>query len=152
MKAIPEGFSTVTPVIVLKETAKAIETYKKAFGAEEVHILKDPDSGRIAHACLKIGNSMVFMCDEMPGCSAATKDAGLYLYLDDADAAFEKAKKAGLTEKMPVQDMVWGDRMGTLNDAFGLTWTVATFKREVSPAELEKGMKDMQAQMKSKAA
>ena len=152
MKAIPEGFNTVTPVLVLKDAVKAIETYKKAFGAEEMSMMKDPESGKVVHACLKIGNSMVFVSDEMPGCGGTTQNAGLYIYTEDADAAFEKARKAGLTEKMPVRDMFWGDRLGTLGDADGLNWTIATHKRDVTQAELEKGFQEMKAQMGNKAA
>ncbi len=149
MSAIPEGFQTITPSLVLKDAAKAIETYKKAFGAKEVHRLDDPQSGKIMHACIEIGTSRVFLSDEMPGMCAASTGSSFYLYVPDADATFEQAKKAGLDGKYPPTDMFWGDRTGTLADPFGVMWTVATHIRDVSEDELKKGQQEFAKQMKS---
>ncbi len=152
MSGIPEGFHTLTPCLALKGASRAIEMYQKAFGAEIMHRLDTPDgSGKVAHACLKIGDSMLMLADEMPGCPA--REASLYLYFKDADAAFEKAKKAGMSEHTPMQDMFWGDRFGAVQDGFGVTWSIATQISRPSQQELERGAKDMFERMKkSKAA
>ena len=155
VQAIPEGFHTITPVLILKDASKAIETYKKAFGATEMHMMKCPDSGKIMHACLKIGSSMVFMCDENPQCSASAQGVSFYMYMPKVDEAFEKAKKAGFKEESAPEDMFWGDRTGTLMDSFGNRWTIASHVRDVSPEEIQKAAKDMAAKAgkgKSKAA
>ncbi len=143
-KSIPESFHSVTPVLIVEGAAKAIDLYKKAFGAEEVYRMDCPSgSGKIMHACLRIGNSNVFMSDAAPekGCGPASVSS-FYIYLDDVDGAFKKAAKAGLSELMPVSDMFWGDRMGALEDAFGIRWTLATHMREVSPEEMQEGAKE----------
>jgi uncharacterized glyoxalase superfamily protein PhnB len=151
MPAIPEGFATITPTLVLKDAAKAVELYKKAFGATEIYRMDCPDTGRIAHACLQIGSSRLFLCDVNPegGCATAS-NSSFYLYFNDVDAAFRQAAQAGMQEAMPVQDMFWGDRVGNVKDAFGVQWTLATHVRDVSPQEMAEGMKKMMA--KNKAA
>src|SRR5688572_6310960 len=108
---IPEGFTTITPSLSVKDAAKAIETYKKAFGAKEISRTEAPGSNKIMHACLEIGTSKIFIADEFPGCSGAA-GASFYLYVPDVDAALTQAKKAGLNETMPAEDMFWGDRLG----------------------------------------
>ena len=145
---IPEGFSTITPTIVSKDASRAIEYYKKAFGATEVHRMMNPKTGKVMHACLTIGTSKLFLSDEMPemGCVALSNNASpvnFYLYFEDADKAQQKAVAAGMTEFMPVTDMFWGDRMGCVVDAEGYRWNIAHFVREVSPEELEKGAREM---------
>lgn len=150
MSAIPEGFNTVIPALVLKDAAKAIETYQNAFGAKVLHNLKCPETGKIMHACLEIGTSKIFLSDEMPGCMAAS-NSSFYLYMPDVDASFTQAKKAGMTEKFAPQDMFWGDRMGTVTDENGISWSIATHKRDVSPDEMDRGAKEMAARMKESA-
>ncbi len=149
----PKGFATVTPSVSVKNCAKAIETYKKAFGAKEIARIESPDgSKKIMHAVIEIGNSKIMMSDEFPGCpSAAAGGTAFYVYVDDCDSTIKQAKGAGLKETMPAEDMFWGDRLGAVNDEFGIQWSVATHKREVSPAELEKGAKDMMERMKKGA-
>ena len=140
---IPNGFHTLTPHLVVKDASKAIEFYNKAFGAEELFRLPGPD-GNVIHADLKIGDSHLFLVDEMP--EMESRGPGLlggtpvtiHMYVEDVDAAFEKAIGAGATVRMPLQDMFWGDRYGILTDPFGHSWSLATHKQDLSPAETAK--------------
>lgn len=151
-KPIPDGFHTVTPHLVCAGAAKAIEFYKAAFGASEIDRLAGP-GGALMHAAIRIGDSIVFLVDEMPqwgslgplarGGSSVT----IHLYVADVDAAFAKAVTAGCTVKMPVTDMFWGDRYGQVTDPFGHSWSLATHKRDLTQAEIEEGFKAMAAQM-----
>lgn len=154
VKPIPEGFSTVTACINVKGAKEAIELYKKAFGATEDYVMIAPGSDKVMHAQLSIGTSKFMLADNMPeaGCGTPTSGAGFYLYVEDCDTAFKKAKDAGLSEKMPVADMFWGDRLGTLTDKWGNMWTIATHVKDVSEDDLQKGAEDMMKQMKPKAA
>jgi len=155
VKAIPEGFHAITPGLTCKNAAQAIELYKKAFGAKERSRMAGPD-GRIAHAELQIGDSMLFVADEFPGMSAAPQASALpsqslYVYVNDVDATFKQAVGAGCTEGMAVTDMFWGDRFGKVIDPYGHHWNLATHKEDVAPAELERRSKEWMAQMKSRA-
>ncbi len=150
VEKIPAGFSTVTPHLVIKSAAKAIDFYKKAFGAEEINRMPMPD-GRLMHACLKIGNSLLMLCDEFPehdgGNSASPATIGkshatMHLYVEDADASYKRAVDAGATATMPPQDMFWGDRYGQVVDPFGQPWAIATHVEDLTPEEM---MKKMQA-------
>lgn len=147
MSHIAQGYSTVTPSLVIKEAAKAIEAYKKAFGATEIMRLDCPDTGRIIHAVIDIGGSRIMMSDEMSGYCTPSKSS-FYVYMPDADAAILMAKEAGFEETMPAQDMFWGDRMGCVRDPFGNQWNIATFMREVSQEEIEKGAALMREEVK----
>ncbi len=146
-QAIPPGFHTITPRLVIKGAAKAIEFYKKAFGAEELRRMPTPD-GRLMHAALRIGDSVLFLCDEFPEHCANSASpetlkkthATMHLYVEDADAALQKAIEAGATELMPVQDMFWGDRYGGLVDPFGQTWSIASRIEDLTPEEMKKRM------------
>ena len=151
MTKIPEGFHTVTPTLIVNGAAKAIDLYKKAFGAQELYRMEGK-KGKIMHACITVGNSKVFLCDTNPemGCGTPSSSS-FYLYVDNVDSTFKQAKGAGLAENSPVQDMFWGDRTGNLKDSFGISWTVATHVREVSKEEMEEGRKKF-ASNKHKAA
>jgi PhnB protein len=140
---IPEGFSTITPSLNIDGAAKAIDLYKKAFGAKEEYRMECPDgSGKIMHACLSIGDSKLFVADTNPKMGCGTPSvSSFYMYFDDVDKVAKQAKAAGLSELMPVQDMFWGDRTGTVKDPFGNSWTLATHVRDVSPEEMEEGKK-----------
>src|SRR2546430_15991339 len=123
-KPIPDGFHTITPHLVVSDAAKAIEFYKKAFGAQEIDRFMSPDGKAGMHAQLKIGSSMLMLGNEFPPHCLSPKSRGgtsvsLYLYLDNADAAFDRAVKAGCTVKMAVMDQFWGDRYGQGEDPFG---------------------------------
>lgn len=140
-KPIPEGFHTVTPHLVVRGASEAIEFYKKALGAQERSRMNGPD-GKVMHAELQIGDSIVFLADEMPtpGNAKAPQSVGacttsLHLYVPDVDAAFQKAVAAGGHETMAVSDMFWGDRYGTFTDPFGHSWGIATRKEDLSQQE-----------------
>lgn len=150
VKPIPEGYHTLTPFLSLKDAAKAIEFYKKAFGAQEVEKHDCPDSSKIMHAVLKIGNSLIMLADEFPehscGVSGPTSLKGtttmMHLYVENADAAFERAVKAGAKVKMPISDMFWGDRYGQIEDPFGHLWSIATHTADLTPEEIEQKAKE----------
>ena len=143
-RAVPEGYHTVTPHLVLDDCAKAIEWYKKALGAEEGGRAVGPD-GKIMHAELRIGNSRIMMNDPMMGAKGPKGFGGspisLWLYVDDCDALFNQAIKAGGEVAHgtmgQMQDQFWGDRSGTLTDPFGYTWTIATHKEDLTPEEMQ---------------
>lgn len=147
MSYAPQGFTTITSSLVFKDAAKAIELYKKAFGATEDSRMTNPDNNKIMHAVLTIGNSKVFVSDEFPSCPAGGTPR-FYLYVPDVDASIKQAVAAGFTQTMPAEDMFWGDRLGALRDEFGVEWSVATKTREVSAAEMEKGGQEFIAKMR----
>lgn len=132
------------PQLTLKNCDKAIEHYKKAFGAVETHKMMCPVTGVVAHAGLKIGDTEIFLGEERPemGCHAI-KGQSFYIYVPDADAAMKKAVDAGLKEEKPAADQFWGDRMGTITDPYGITWNLGTHVRDVTPKEMEEAMKKM---------
>jgi PhnB protein len=144
VKAIPEGYHTLTPHIVVNDGAKAIEFYKNAFGAEEIFRMPTPDGSKIAHGELKIGDSIFFLSDEFPEMGAKSPlslggtHGGLGLYVEDTDAVYEKAIAAGATSVMPPSDAFWGDRYGKVTDPFGHSWAIMTHIKDLSPEEIEK--------------
>lgn len=146
VKPIPEGFHTITPHLVVKDASKAIDFYKKAFGAEEIGRHAGPDGKSIMHATVKIGDSIVMLNDEFPemNCRGPLAIGGtavtLHLYVQDVDKAFERATKAGAKVTMPLADQFWGDRYGILTDPFGHMWSIATHTRDMSDADVAKAM------------
>jgi len=155
VQAIPQGFHSLTPGLTCKNAAQSIELYKKAFGATEHSRMAGPD-GRIMHAELQIGDSMLFLADEFPGMSAAPAQGALpsqslYLYVKDVDTTYQQAVTAGCQGAMPVQDMFWGDRFGKVVDPFGHHWNLATHVEDVEPAEMERRAKEWTAKMASMA-
>ena len=146
-KPIPQGFRSVTPYLTMNDASRAIEFYKRAFGAQEV-VRMDAPGGKIGHAELKIGDSIVMLADEMPGggCQAPQTlggtTCGIMLYVENADTTFNQAVSAGAQIEAPLADMFWGDRYGRLKDPFGHSWSVATHKEDVAPAEMQKRMQD----------
>ncbi len=150
---IPQGYNTITPYLIIKGAAQAIEYYKNVFGATEVMRMEQP-GGKIGHAELKIGNSHVMLADENPsmglGHSSAvtigSSPVSLYIYLPDVDKVVERAVSAGAKILRPVQDQFYGDRSGFIQDPFGHLWGVATHVEDVSPAEMaERAKKAIQA-------
>ena len=137
VKAVPEGYHTVTPDLAFRDAAQAIEFYTQAFGARELMRFKTPD-GKIRHAEIKIGNSIVMLCDESPqgGCASPATLRGttttLFLYVEDVDATFKQAVSAGARVVMPVADMFWGDRSGQVQDPFGHRWQLATHTEDLT--------------------
>lgn len=141
--------NTVTPHLVCKDAARAVEFYKKAFGAEELFRLNTPDGKKVLHVSLRIGNSAIMLAEEAPDWGSLGPETlngttvSMHLYVNDADSAFDQAVKAGATIKMPLADMFWGDRYGLLSDPFGHVWAVATHVRDVSLEEMKEGAKAM---------
>jgi PhnB protein len=156
VKPIPEGYHTVTPFMTVKDCARAIEFYKQAFGAEERGIAKDP-SGKVMHAEIKIGDSVIMMGDECPEFGAVSphtvggSSMGLHIYVADVDGAFARAVKAGAKVEMPVTDQFWGDRYGKLRDPFGHKWSIATHVKDMSSDEMKRAMDDAMAKMQKTA-
>ena len=144
VKAIPDGYYTLTPYLVCKDAAKAIDFYAKAFGAQEVARMPGP-GGRIMHAEVKIGNSMLMLSDENPDRGAVApsgsgRSASLMFYTEDVDGVFKRAIDLGATSIEAPTDMFWGDRMGNLKDPAGHQWAIATHKEDVTPEEMQKRM------------
>jgi len=157
-KAIPEGYHSVTPSFTFKDSQKAIDFYKKAFGAKVLTVFPNLTGRGIMHATLQIGDSIVMMGDEMPGgkgCKSAEELGGspisLFIYVPDADAAFKQAVAAGGTVVMPVADMFWGDRAGNIQDPFGYSWMIATHTKDLNQDQIRKGAEAFFAQMAKSA-
>ena len=156
IKAIPEGYHSVTPMLVFKDARKAIEFYKKAFGAQERFVLPGPDGKGVMHAEVQIGSSIIMMGEENPQypCKSAETMGGspvsFYIYLENVDEAFKIALAAGAELRMPVADMFWGDRMGTVQDPFGYTWSLASHTKDLTPEEIQEGAKAFFAKMAEK--
>lgn len=154
VKKIPAGYHSVTPYLVVGDAARAIDFYKKAFGATETVRMGAP-GGKIGHAELKIGDSMIMISDEMMGNKSPKTIGGspvsIFLYVEDVDSVFKQAVNAGAKSDAPPTDMFWGDRYGKLTDPFGHAWAVATHIEDVAPAEMEKRAKAAMAQMSQSA-
>jgi PhnB protein len=154
VKAIPKGYHTITPNIVVSEGAKAIDFYKKAFGAEELVRMPGPGGG-IMHAELRIGDSVVMLGEEMPDMGAKSPKAyggspvGFYVYVENVDAAWERAVKAGAKPVMPLANMFWGDRTGRLEDPFGHNWSLAQHVEDLTPEEIKQGQEAFFAQLQT---
>lgn len=155
-KTIPEGFHSVTPMFTFKDVRKAIDFYQRAFGAEELFVMPGPDGKGVLHAEIRIGDSIIMLGEEHPqeSCQSAASLGGspvsFYLYLEDVDAAFRVALAAGAEVRMPVEEMFWGDRVGTVQDPFGHSWSLATHTRDLTPEEIRQGAQAFFACMKPK--
>ncbi len=141
---IPEGCHSVTPQLTVDSAERAIEFYKRAFGAEELMRMPGPDGKRIMHAELRIGDSVFFVVDEFPhndtrapGTLGGTT-CTMQVYVENVDAAFARAVAAGAKIKLPVEDMFWGDRYGMLSDPFGHNWGLATREEDLRPDEIRR--------------
>jgi uncharacterized glyoxalase superfamily protein PhnB len=155
VQPIPPGHENLIPHLVCSPCTEAIEFYKKAFGAEELHRIPAPDQRRIMHAAIRIGTSLVFLVDDFPECcggkaSTATALKGtpvtIHHYVENCDAAIKRASDAGATVVMPAADMFWGDRYGVVSDPYGHKWSFATRVKDQTPAEMQAAMKDAFAQ------
>jgi PhnB protein len=156
VKAVPEGFHALTPHITVKDAARAIDFYQKAFGAEVLRISHGPE-GKVMHADLKIGDSILMLNDEFPEWGAVGPPTGasgviIHMYLENVDAAFERVVSAGATVKMPLGDAFWGDRYGAVVDPFGHTWSLASKVKDVSKDELNKASQELFARETKKSA
>ena len=155
VKPIPDGYHSVTPTLTIKGASEAIEFYKKDFDAKEIYRFPGSDDKSIMHAEIRIGDSAIMLCDEMPqmGCLSPTSIGGpsgsIYLYVNDADSVFNKAVSIGAKPMLPMMDGFWGDRIGALTDPFGHRWTIATRKKEMTVKEIQKaGAEFMKGQCK----
>ncbi|MDB5308693.1 MAG: Glyoxalase/bleomycin resistance protein/dioxygenase [Gemmataceae bacterium] len=148
VKPIPDGYHTVTPYLIVKGAADAIEYYKRAFGATELMRMAGPD-GRIGHAEIRIGDSHIMLADEHPDMghrgpqSLGGTPVGIVLYVPDVDTLFAQAVAAGGTVERPVVNQFYGDRSGTLTDPFGHKWTLGTHVEDVPPDEMKRRMEAM---------
>jgi PhnB protein len=149
---IPEGYHTLTPYLAVEDAARAIDFYKKAFGAEEVLRMPGPD-GKIAHAELQLGDSKLMLSDPFeqssvqPPSTRGGPTASVFMYVEDVDAVFGQAQQAGATVVSELEDMFWGDRFGTLADPFGHVWSLATHKEDLSDEEMAERSKAAMAEM-----
>jgi PhnB protein len=149
-KPIPDGYHTITTQLSIDGAAKAIEFYKKAFGAEVRDQALDPSGQKIWHASLKVGSSMIFVNDVFPDMGGTPSNSSLWLYVPDCDAAYKRAVDAGSKSTMPPTDMFWGDRMGQITDPFGQKWTIATHTKDMTPEEMKAAEAAFISQMKTK--
>ena len=153
-KAIPDGYATATPYLIVKGASDAIEFYKRAFGATELFRMADP-SGGVMHAEIKIGNSVIMLADEHPSMgylgprARGGSSVSIMLYVPDVDDVFKRAVAAGAKSQRAVENQFYGDRSGTLEDPFGHVWTISTHVEDVPAEEMQKRM---EAVMKSRSA
>ncbi|HVE11886.1 MAG TPA: VOC family protein [Elusimicrobiota bacterium] len=160
-KAIPDGYAILTPYLVVSDAKKAIEFYKKAFGAKEVMRMPCPETGKIMHAEMDAFGSRFMLADQNEFCGKMKynepgKLGGtavmIHVYVQDCDKAFKQAVSAGAEAVRPLEDQFYGDRNGTLRDPFGHLWGISTHKKDLTPEQLEKGMKEAMEKMKAGAA
>jgi PhnB protein len=153
VRAVPEGIHTITPHLVIRGADKAIEFYKKAFGAQVQGVHHTPD-GKVMHASLKIGDSTLYLADEFPGmgtCQSPETLGGsttvLNIYVEDVDRLFNQAVSAGAKVTMPLANQFWGDRYGQVSDPYGHHWALGQHVEDVAPEEMERRGKEMFAEM-----
>ena len=152
VRPIPEGYHSVSPALLIDGAADAIEFYKRAFGATERMVMPGPD-GKIGHAELEIGDSVVMVSDPFPQSTVRPPSelggttVGLFVYVEDVDSVFKQAVDAGATVTMELEDMFWGDRFGSVTDPYGHLWSLATHVEDVSSQEMEERAKQAMAEM-----
>jgi len=138
VRAVPEGLHTVTAALTIDGAAEAIEFYKRALGAEEVMRAADPSGKKIWHAQIRIGDSQVFVNDAFPEMGGGANKTRLWIYVENVDSLYKRATDAGATVKMPLADMFWGDRIGTVVDKWGNEWSLAQHIKDMTPDEMKK--------------
>jgi PhnB protein len=154
VKKIPEGFQNITPMLVVKDGLKAIEYYKKVFGAIDKGTMMMPDNKSVAHATLEIGNSKIMLSDEFPEMKSLSPESvggtpvSLYLYVEDVDKTFNLAISEGATSLDPVVDQFWGDRHGAIKDPFGHIWSIATHVKDLTREEMKKAAEEAFSKIK----
>jgi len=147
---LPAGYHTVTPAIVVRDANAAIDFYQRAFGADEVSRMAGPD-GRIMHAEIRIGDSLIMLGEENEQWGTKSplltngNHGSLHIYVENADAAFDRALKAGATVKYPLEDAFWGDRYGKVTDPFGHEWGIATRVKDLTDAEMKRAADEWMA-------
>lgn len=154
VQPIPAGFHSITAYLSIRDAARALDFYKRAFGAKELLRMQGPD-GKIGHAEVRIGDSRVMLADEFPSMeflgpqSRGGTTVMLHLYVKDVDATVATATAAGATVKRPIKDEFYGDRTGTIQDPFGHLWYIATHKEDLSPAEIRRRSEEAMKKMAS---
>jgi PhnB protein len=157
-KPIPEGFHTLTPHLIVRDAKRAIDFYKRAFGAQQLGQTHFTPDGKVMHATLKIGDSVLMLNDEFPDAGTRSPQSlggspvTINIYIEDVDRLFNQAVSAGATIAMPLKDQFWGDRYGVVADPFGHKWSLCTHLEDVAPEELEKRAKAEFAEMAKKGA
>jgi uncharacterized glyoxalase superfamily protein PhnB len=156
VKAVPEGFHTITPHLLVRDAKAAIDFYQKAFGAQLVGEIAYMPNGKIMHALLRIGDSLFMLNDEFPEYGAHApgpngSGVSLHIYLENVDEAFARATKAGAEVKMPLMDMFWGDRYGQVGDPFGHKWSLGTHVKDMSHDEMMQAQEEAMRGMKKTA-
>jgi PhnB protein len=152
VKAVPTGFHTLTPHLTVRDADKALEFYKNALGAEVLNVARMPD-GKVLHAGLRIGDSMLMLNDEFPeygGLSPLSfggTGVTVHIFTENVDEAFDRVVSAGATVKMPLMDQFWGDRYGIVTDPFGHSWSIATHIKDMSPEEMQLAQEEAMAKM-----
>ncbi|MBI3893700.1 MAG: VOC family protein [Candidatus Wallbacteria bacterium] len=146
-RPIPEGFHTLTPHLIVRDTRKAIDFYKRAFGAKEIGCHLMPDGKTVMHAELRIGDSPLMLAEENPQWKCASpltlngSPVTIHVYVTDVDASYNQAVAAGATVKMPPENMFWGDRFAQVSDPFGHVWSIATHVEDLTEAQVEEKAK-----------
>lgn len=146
VKAIPDGYHTLTPYLVVKGAREALAFYQKALGATELYSMPGPD-GSVMHAELQVGTSRLMLAEENPETGTKSPESvggspvSVFIYTENVDDLVKQAAAAGATVTMPAADQFWGDRMGAFQDPFGHQWTAATHTEDVPIEEMENRMK-----------
>lgn len=149
VRAVPEGFHTVTPYLVVENAPRFMSFVEKAFNGKTTFVMNDPENGKVMHATMKIGDSTIMLCDAMENAPAQT--AILYLYVDDADQLFKQATRENATVVHEIENQFYGDRVGAVKDEWGIVWWVGTHVEEVEEKELERRARIVQKERKEKA-
>jgi PhnB protein len=154
VNAIPQGYHTVTPSLMVRGAEQALDFYRKAFNAEETLRMPGP-GGKIMHAEFRIGDSVIMLGEEMPEAGGKSPQAlggspvSFFIYLENVDEAWQRALNAGAKQVMPLADMFWGDRAGCVDDPFGHHWWLAQHIADLTPEEIKKGQEEFFSQMQS---
>lgn len=152
VKAIPEGYSSITPYLAIKDAGKAIDFYKQVFGATERMRFADPQSGQVHHAELQIGDSVIMLAEEHPQMdffapkNNSRPPVGIHLYVEHVDKVFEKAVNAGAKVIRPLADQFFGDRSGMVQDPYGHVWNISTHVEDVTPEEMTRRQQELMKQ------
>lgn len=155
-KSIPDGYHSITPYLIIKGAAGAIDFYKRVFGATELLRMPDP-SGKIGHAEIMIGDSHIMLADEYPEMGHRSPQTlggagvSLMIYLDDVDEVYKRAIAAGAKQVQPLKDQFYGDRSGTVQDPYGHVWTIATHVEDIAPEEMQRRATAAMQQMQQKS-
>ncbi len=150
VKAVPEGMHTITPQLTIDGCDRAIEWYQRVFGAELIERAPDPSGKKVWHAALRIGDSVIFLNDAFPEMGGPAQPASLWLYADHIDQWWKRAVDAGAKITMPIADMFWGDRSGTVVDPFGNRWSLSQRMKNLTPEEMKRAQDDFVASLPKK--